>query len=121
MVYSLLSIVYSLLLLTGCINTQGNVGNVQSYLIPAVEAPWIRNGEPIEYEGELWYPADGTESLQDSEVFLIGEQRGIQFFVDKLDVRPYNRLYTKFGRNKFRYFKKRINADDPGFASHEKF
>ena len=109
----------SLLFLTGCINTKGNIGNVQSYPIPTFEAQWIRNGEPIEFEGERWYPADSTENLQDSEILLMGEHRGIQFFIDKLDVRPYNRLYTKFGRNKFRYFQKRTKEDDPGFASHQ--
>ena len=105
-VYCLWSMVCGLLFLTGCINTKGNVGNVQSYPIPTFEAQWIRNGEPIEFEGELWYPADSTENLQDSEILLMGEHRGIQFFIDKLDVRPYECLYTKYGKNQFRYFEK---------------
>ncbi len=86
----------------GC-KTQGNVGSLQSYTI-SEEPLWIRNGEPIEFEQQSWYPADGVESLLDSEVQLLGEYRGTQFFVEKIDVRPYNRLYTKFGRNKFRIF-----------------
>ena len=93
--------------LMGCYTSSGNEGSVQTYPPMAVEAKWIRNGEPVEFEGELWYPSDGIESLLDSEVYLLGEYRGIQIFVDKLDVRPYNRLYTKFSKNKFRYYKKK--------------
>jgi hypothetical protein len=95
-----------LLLLTGCNSSAGNIGLLQSYPIPSIEAEWIRQGEPIEFEGDQWYPQDGTESLIDSEVTLMGEIRGVQFFTDKEGIRPFDRLYTKFGRNKYRYFKK---------------
>lgn len=71
------------------------------------EAEWIRNGEPIKFEGALWFPADDVESFLDAEMRLMGEQNGVQFFVDKVDVRPFNRLYTKFDKNKFRFFEKR--------------
>ncbi len=93
--------------LSGCQTTAGNVGMLTSYPFNEVEPQWIRNGEPIKYNGELWYPVDGIECLQDSEVLPIGVYRGVQFFIDKIDVKPYNRLYTKFGRNKFRIFEKR--------------
>lgn len=101
-----LFLIFSLLFVTGCLTPTGNVGNVQSYASPAIEAKWIRDGEPIEFEGGLWYPADGIESLMDSEVYQIGEHKGTQIFIDKLDVRPYERLYTKYGNNQFRYFEK---------------
>ena len=45
-----------------------------------------------------------VENLMDSEVFQIGEYKDVQIFVDKLDVKPYQRIYTKFAKNKFRYF-----------------
>ena len=73
----------------------------------ALEAEWIRNGEPVEFEGEKWYPADAFENLLDSEVYLVGEYRGVSVFVDMTDVRPYERLYTRFARNKYRFFEKR--------------
>ncbi len=92
-------------------STQGNVGTFQRYTFTAVEPQWIRDGEPIEFEGEKWYPQDGMESLEDSEVSLMGEYKGTQFFIDKLDVRPYARLYTKLGRNQFRFFEKRSIHD----------
>ena len=91
----------------GCQSTGGNVGHIQSYPMTAIEAEWICNGEPIEFEDELWYPADDIEGFLDSEMSLVGEYQGVQFFIDKVDVRPYERLYTKFSRNKFRFFKKR--------------
>ncbi len=93
----------------GCQSTGGNIGHIQSYPIRAVETEWIRNGEPIEFEDELWYPADDIEGFLDSEMSLAGEYQGVQFFIDKVDVRPYARLYTKFSRNKFRFFEKRTS------------
>ena len=102
-------VIILILSLNGCRYGAGNEGSVQNYPTMVVEPVWIRNGEPLEFEGELWYPVDGVESLLDSEIYLLGEYRNIQFFIDKVDVRPYNRLYTKFGKNKFRYFKKRLH------------
>ena len=106
-VLCLWSLVFGLLSVTGCQTTQGNNGQINSYTAPVAEADWIRNGEPIKFEDELWYPVDGIESFLDSEVLYMGEYRGVPFFIDKVDVRPYNRLYTKFGRYKFRIFEKR--------------
>lgn len=104
--FSLLSLVFSLWSVVGCAQAPGNVGNLQSYPVSPIEAQWICDGEPLEFEGERWYPADGTESFLDSEVYSLGEYRGVQFFADKEDVRPYGRLYTKFGKNRFRYFER---------------
>lgn len=102
-------LVLCVLVLAGCSTTtpSGNVGNLQSYPTPAVEAPWIRDGLPIEFEEGVWYPADGLETMLDSEVYLVGEYKGVQVFIDKVDVRPYGRLYTKFSKNRFRYFQQK--------------
>ena len=90
----------------GCSGVKGNVGKMPTFPVPNMEAEWIRNGEPIEYEGHKWFPQDHFDILLDSEVYLLGEYRGVQFFVDKVDVKPYNRLYTKFSTNKFRSYRK---------------
>ena len=90
-------------------NIGGNIGHVQSYAFPKTEADWVRNGEPIEFEKELWYPMDDVEVMQDLEMSLIGEYRDVQVFVSKMDVRPYARLYTKFGNNQFRIYEKKIS------------
>ncbi len=97
--------------LTGCVRT-GVGGRTQIYAAPAVEAAWIRDGEPLRFEGEEWYPRDGFDVLTDDEVLPLGEFRGVPFFVAKADVRPFRRLYTKFGRNKFRIYE-RAGRDDP--------
>jgi len=94
-------------LLAGCQSTNGNAGNLREFTLNSTEAKWIRDGSPIEFEGELWYPADGVESFLDFEMLLMGEHQGVQFFVDKVDVRPFERVYTKFAKNKFRFFEKR--------------
>ena len=97
-------------LLGGCASlNQGNDGQVQSYQVPAIEAEWVRDGEPIDYDGSKWYPANDYEVLQDSEVYQIAEYKGVQVFVEKIDTKPYDRIYTKFDKNKFRYFERRDN------------
>ena len=102
-----MGILVSMLFIIGCQTTSGNVGHMQSYPITSLEAEWIRDGEPIEFEEERWYPADSVEGFLDSEMMLIGTYRDVQLFIDKVDVRPYARLYTKFGRNQFRFYEKR--------------
>ncbi len=98
-----------LVALSGCQTTQGNAGKVNAHYAVSDEAQWIRQGEPLEFEGQLWYPVDGVEGFLDSEMLLLGEYRGVSFFVDKVDIRPFGRLYTKFDNNKFRFFEQRIN------------
>ena len=94
----------------GCASLNpGNNGQLQSYPAPAIEAGWIRNGEPVILEGIKWFPANDYEVLQDSEVFQISEYKGVQVFVAKIDTKPYDRIYTKFDKNKFRYFERRDN------------
>ena len=106
-ILGLLSVVCGLWPLTGCQSVQGNAGLISPLPNRSLEAQWIRNGEPIEYESGLWYPADGTENFLDSEMLFVAIYRDVPVFVDKVDVRPYDRLYTKFDRNKFRFFEKR--------------
>ena len=43
----------------------------------------------------------------DSEVFQISEYKDVQVFVAKIDTKPYERIYTKFDKNKFRYFERK--------------
>ena len=96
------------LLFSGCAHTDtGNDGMLQSYTAPVVEAGWIRNGDPIVFEGHQWFPVDDVESLMDSEVYQVGEYQGTQIFVDKIDAKPYDRLFTKFAKGKFRYFERK--------------
>jgi len=94
--------------LGGCTTVNSdNGGVVQSYPYPVIEAGWIRNGEPVEFDGHKWYPANDYEVLQDSEVFQVAEYKGVQVFVEKIAVKPYERIYTKFDKNKFRYYERR--------------
>ena len=97
-------------LLGGCASVSSdNDGQVQSYAAPVIEAAWIRAGEPIEYDGYKWYPVNDYEVLQDSEVFQVSEYKGVQVFVEKIAVKPYERIYTKFDKNKFRYWERHEN------------
>lgn len=94
----------------GCTHgTSNNEGQLQSYPVPVVEAGWIRNGEPIVYENKKWYPVRDVEVITDMEVYQIGEYRDVQIFVTKTDIKPYRRIYTKFAKNKYRYFERDTN------------
>ncbi|MFT5387351.1 MAG: hypothetical protein ACI9F2_000876 [Lysobacterales bacterium] len=92
-------------MLFGCQTTKAQ-DTQRNFIVKDLEPEWIRNGEAIEFEGEMWHPQDGIEGFKDSEMYYLGEYRNTQIFIDKVDVRPYNRIYTKFSTNKFRYFKK---------------
>jgi hypothetical protein len=108
-----LAVAATLLFLTGCAMTGGNSGSIQSYPFLAVEPKWIRDGEAVFYDGRRWYPQDDVEVFVDSEMLLIGDYRGVQVFVAKTDVKPYDRLYTKFDVNKYRYYYSVKKANDP--------
>lgn len=95
--------------LSGCQGKSASRKRDIKYFVPEIEAQWIRDGNPIEFEDELWYPRDNVDILLDEEVYRIAEYRGVEVFADKVDVRPYDQLYTKFGKNKFRSFKKKNN------------
>lgn len=106
-----LMVVAGLCVCGGCGSSMGNEGNVMMYRITSPEPEWIRNGEPIQFEDEFWYPRDTIDILRDSEVLFVGEFRGVAFYIQTADIRPFNRLYTKFGPNKFRVFEVRTQID----------
>jgi len=89
----------------GCSFAQHNEGSMSKYAFSVEEADWIMEGEPIEFQGQWWYPQDDVDILLDTEVVLRGEYKGVQFFTTRTDVKPFHKIYTKFGRNKFRIFK----------------
>jgi len=70
------------------------------------EAEWIRKGEPIIFEGENWYPRDIIENLIEDEVIKICTYKETDVYIEKTEVRPLNRLYTKFENHKYRLFEK---------------
>ena len=80
-------------------------------VIVVVGVKLLMSGAPAGAPGTEVIPADGVETLLDSEVYPIIEYKGVQVFVDKMDVKPYNRFYTKFNKNQFRYFERKLDDD----------
>ena len=76
---------------------------------PPAEVEWIRSGQPVDFESESWFPQDSVDNILDSEVYLVGEYKGTQIFVEYTDVRPFERLYARFARNKYRPFEKKTH------------
>jgi hypothetical protein len=93
-------------LMCGCVLSQGGPDKSLTSSYPLTEPEWIRGGQPIEFEGAAWYPTDNVEGLLDSEVYQAGEYKGTAFFLDKTDVKPFDRLYTRFAKNRYRAFEK---------------
>lgn len=99
----------ALLWLAGCTPPQQmkHHKDVLSAYTGSLEPEWIRNGDPLEFEGTKWYPKDDVETFLEDEVYPVGTYKGLQIFVDKVDVRPFDRLYTKFDDTKYRVFMRR--------------
>ncbi len=103
-------VLLSTIMMVGCSHlNSANDGQVQSYPVTAVEAGWIRNGDPMIFEAHQWFPVDDTESMTDAEMYQVGEFKGAPVFVDKIDTKPYDRLYTKFAKGRFRYYERGDN------------
>ena len=110
-IYGMIGLVLTGIFLAGCTSSKGAKERLWSVRSQPTEPEWIRNGEPITFEGELWFPADSTENLLDSEVYQVGEYKEIPIYIELMDVKPYGRLYTKFGRHKFRFFERKEKGD----------
>ena len=97
---------YTGIFLMGCQSVDIAKDQPQSLYLPT-EAEWIRNGEPIEFEGAQWFPEDNIENILDSELYRVAEYKGVFVFIEAVDVKPYDKLYTRFARNKYRSFAKK--------------
>lgn len=106
-----LGVMVTAFFMVSCAGTRGSPGQSVKYPFPEQEVQWIRDGQPLVFEEEKWYPEDVIEILADGEVLQVGEFRSVQIFIEKTDVRPYNRLYTKFGASQFRLFHKKATHD----------
>ena len=93
-------------LLGGCVGSKAQ-NQPASVRFAFAEAAWIQNGKPASFENELWYPQDDVENLLDSEVYVIGQYEGIRLYAEYSDVQPYNRIYTRFAKNRYRLFEKK--------------
>ncbi len=88
----------------GCVMPQRDDNQGLITVTQLTEPVWIRNGEPVSFESEDWFPTDEVENLLENEVFQIGMYRDMPLFVERADVRPFERLYTRFSRNRYRAF-----------------
>lgn len=104
--FFLLVMLLALILFAGCAG--GAMGRyIRSY--PIREADWIRDGKPIIYEGLNWHPTENIENHLDKEMEYVGEFQRVPFYVERRQIKPYNRIYTKFGYHKYRVFLEKKN------------
>jgi hypothetical protein len=95
---------FCLISITGCTLPQRGEGPSILTAAQLTEPAWIRNGEPVIFEAEDWFPTDEVENLLDVEVFQAGTYRDVPLFIEKSDVRPFDRIYTFFSKNRYRAF-----------------
>jgi len=74
---------------------------------PIKESAWIKEGQPIIFENQSWYPTEDIENLLDSEMDLLGQYNEVPFYIERSQIKPFNRVYTKFGNHQYRLFKQR--------------
>jgi len=102
-----LFVFFALASMAGCVlphrGDDGSSGMISTRL---TEPLWIRNGEPIMFESEAWFPTDEVESLLDPEIYQVGAHREVLFYIEKSDVRPFSRIYTYFSKNRYRAFER---------------
>lgn len=107
-IFILAFIIFSAGIFSGCQISLPNSGdNTLLVATPLDEPTWVRNGEPIQFEGENWYPTREIERFMDNEVYQIGVYREVVFFLDRVDVKPFERLYTRFAKGRYRAFERR--------------
>ncbi len=94
-------VVFLAVVLAGCIAGSGGRRNVD-YAIK--EAGWIKDGKPIIHDNRSWYPTEYIENHLDGEMEYVGEFQSVPFYVERRQIKPYNRVYTKFDYHKYRVF-----------------
>lgn len=100
----LVMVMLAIVACAGCSLPSRALDNNVNASATAAEPGWIRNGEPIDFEKAFWYPTDEVERLMDNEVFQVGQYRDTAVFVERVDVKPYARVYTRFGKGRYRAF-----------------
>jgi hypothetical protein len=96
------------IILSGCTSTSGgNYG--RDYALR--EADWIKEGKPIIFDSRTWNPTEYIENHLDSEMDYVGEFQKVPFYVERRQIKPYNRIYTKFDYHKYRLFLEKKNYD----------
>ncbi len=93
-----------LMIVSGCGLPRRGDGLLPAASDRLAEPDWIRNGEPLVFEAAEWFPTDEVENLLPAEVFEVGVFRGVPYYIEKTDVRPFDRLYTYFSPNRYRAF-----------------
>ncbi|MEI6437462.1 MAG: hypothetical protein WCO69_01780 [Candidatus Omnitrophota bacterium] len=91
----------------GCSMPSRSLDNGAAALVAPVEAEWIRNGQPMEFDDLTWYPTDDVERLLDNEMYKIGQYKDVPVFIERIEVKPYARVYTRFEKGRYRAFEPR--------------
>lgn len=75
------------------------------------EAGWIKEGKPIIFEARSWYPTEYIENHIDSEMDYVDQFQNVPFYVERRQIKPFDRIYTKFDYHKYRLFLEKKGYD----------
>lgn len=101
MKFKRISVLFLAVALSGCIAGSAGRRNID-YAIK--EAGWIKEGKPIIHDDKSWYATEYIENHLDNEMEYVGEFQSVPFYVERRQIKPYNRIYTKFDYHKYRVF-----------------
>ncbi len=75
------------------------------------EAGWVKEGKPIIFESRSWYPTEYIENHVDSEMDYVDQFQNVPFYVERRQIKPFDRIYTKFDYHKYRLFIEKKSYD----------
>ncbi|MEW6008659.1 MAG: hypothetical protein AB1629_03400 [Candidatus Omnitrophota bacterium] len=101
-------VLFLAIVLAGCAGSYAARRNID-YAIK--EAEWIKDGKPLIYDNKSWYATEFIENHLDNEMEYVGEFQNAPFYVERRQIKPYNRIYTKFDYHKYRLFLERKPTD----------
>lgn len=106
----LLTTILALLVLgaAGCATNQSGAFNKD---FSTREAGWVKEGKPIIFGSSSWYPTEYIENHLDAEMEYVDQFQNVPFYVERRQIKPFDRIYTKFDYHKYRLFLEKKGYD----------
>src|SRR5215217_4744025 len=84
------------LLMSGAAHAQVTWQPTQPPLVTAENESWFRAGQPLEWNGEIYYPAGAAEGFNRYQMVRAGSYRGIPLYTDAT-LEPYSIVFVPIG------------------------
>ena len=82
-------------------------------IVTAENDSWYRRGEPVIFEGQLYYPAGPTVFFNGNVMARSGDYNGVPLYTDTT-IEPYSVVLVPIGRNLMRPYERRRSGELAG-------